>query len=427
MFNSNSLSYFYGSSAASNASNALGMPPSGLGGANSRLAPLQHQELAYLTRNKLVNRRMAIRKHFLRSIHGGGGVGGGGGGAGGDVLGAILSARDPSVGDSGAHQFASNSSRDFVVEFALTNPNRVGVTSKAAAAGGRYSFDNSFITDYHHQNTMLTNDSSVPATSADILPIYQRDPSNVSNHNNTTNNSFQHKDAVVEEDEGDEDDDDDDGDDDDEEEVDLDKTRDTTTASTEKQLQLLEADKSKDSLRPKMSKKALTSIELNRRNHPAPPNTSAFDNQTSDPNNNNNTNNTNENLGLGTATTNVKGAGVGVGVGGSGGGLPKANMMPAPIIVVERVQMRNQQQQQRRSQSKDSLPLPDGALNELSPFSYHVPRQPQNQRQAPVFTIGRRTFVEKEGGGRTAWQKVRLDISSTNTVYVFSKLMVFCY
>jgi hypothetical protein len=40
-----------------------------------------------------------------------------------------------------------------------------------------------------------------------------------------------------------------------------------------------------------------------------------------------------------------------------------------------------------------------------SPASYHIPRRPLNERNAPVFTIGKRCFVEKGGGGRVSWEK----------------------
>ncbi len=40
-----------------------------------------------------------------------------------------------------------------------------------------------------------------------------------------------------------------------------------------------------------------------------------------------------------------------------------------------------------------------------SPATYHIPRQPLNEKNSPMFTIGKRCFNEKGGGGRTSWEK----------------------
>lgn len=46
--------------------------------------------------------------------------------------------------------------------------------------------------------------------------------------------------------------------------------------------------------------------------------------------------------------------------------------------------------------------LPD---EEPSPASYHIPRRPLNEKNSPVYTIGKRCFNEKGGGGRLSWEK----------------------
>lgn len=40
-----------------------------------------------------------------------------------------------------------------------------------------------------------------------------------------------------------------------------------------------------------------------------------------------------------------------------------------------------------------------------SPASYHIPRRPLNEKKSPMYTIGKRCFNEKGGGGRTSWEK----------------------
>ncbi len=40
-----------------------------------------------------------------------------------------------------------------------------------------------------------------------------------------------------------------------------------------------------------------------------------------------------------------------------------------------------------------------------SPCTYHIPRKPPHQRNAPMYSMGKRTFNEKPGGARTSWQK----------------------
>jgi len=44
-------------------------------------------------------------------------------------------------------------------------------------------------------------------------------------------------------------------------------------------------------------------------------------------------------------------------------------------------------------------------FEEPSPASYHIPRRPLNEKKSPMFTIGKRCFNEKGGGGRTSWEK----------------------
>ena len=53
---------------------------------------------------------------------------------------------------------------------------------------------------------------------------------------------------------------------------------------------------------------------------------------------------------------------------------------------------------------------------EPSPFSYHVPRRPPNEKISPMFTIGKRCFSEKQGGGRTSWEKEWFNSNNPYTI-----------
>jgi hypothetical protein len=57
-----------------------------------------------------------------------------------------------------------------------------------------------------------------------------------------------------------------------------------------------------------------------------------------------------------------------------------------------------------------------------SPASYHLPRRPLNEKNSPMFTIGKRCFNEKGGGGRTSWEK---EWFNSKNPYTISKISIF--
>lgn len=79
--------------------------------------------------------------------------------------------------------------------------------------------------------------------------------------------------------------------------------------------------------------------------------------------------------------------------------VPPKTAPSSSIIIIERSKQPNS------SLFKPQESTISDVTSELSPFSYHVPRRPPHERNAPMYTIGKRCFNERTGGGRTSWEK----------------------